>query len=305
MVAAVAQSSRCWSTLGGDKVKILMFGQSGQVAREVLRHAGPHQVMSLNRTDADLERPDDCARTILESGADLVLNAAAYTAVDRAESEPDLANLINAAAPAAMAQAARQRSLPFIHVSTDYVFNGSGHDPWPADAECAPLGSYGKSKLAGEDGIRIAHPSAIILRTSWVFSAHGNNFVKTMLRLGKERASLRVVDDQFGGPTAAADIAKTLIRLAECAVASPGTGGAYHYSGRPDVSWHDFAKEIFAQSGMATKVIGISTKEYPAPARRPQNSRLDCSRIFTDFGINRPDWKPGLAAVLRELGELI
>jgi len=284
-------------------LKFLMFGKNGQVAREVLRCAGHHHITALGRDEADLSRPGDCARAIKQYAADVILNAAAYTAVDRAENEPALANQINANAPAEMAKAAHERGLPFIHISTDYVFDGSGHKPWTEQAKSAPLGVYGLSKRNGEIGVLAAHSAAIILRTSWVFSAHGNNFVKTMLRLGKEKDSLNIVDDQFGGPTSAADIAQTLIAVAENGCGKNAKSGIFHYSGLPDTNWKEFATEIFRQSGMSTKINGIPSSAYPTPARRPANSRLNCSRLALELAIDRPEWQLGLTAVLHELGE--
>ncbi len=281
-----------------------MFGKTGQISREVLRHAGGHEILALDRTAADLADPSACASLVRRCDADIILNAAAYTAVDRAESEPEIAHLLNAAAPGTMARAARERGLPFLHVSTDYVFNGSGNEPWKTGDGTGPINVYGQTKLLGEAEILASGARAAILRTSWVFSAHGSNFVKTILRLGKERSVLNVVDDQVGGPTSAADIAKTLIRMAEQMISTTARLGVYHYAGSPDASWRKFASEIISQASLKTKVTGISSSEYPMPALRPLNSRLDCERILADFGIVRPDWKIGLTHVLQELGEM-
>ncbi len=281
-----------------------MFGRTGQVAIEILRQAGQHHITAVGRDQSNLADPENCARLIAKSDADLVLNAAAYTAVDRAETEPEQAFLVNSAAPIAMAKAAQIRGLPFIHISTDYVFDGTGENSWQEDDTCNPLGIYGQSKYQGELGILETQAAAIILRTSWVYSAHGNNFVKTMLRLGKVRETLNVVYDQVGGPTAAPDIAKTLLDIAAQFRQAPEKRGIYHFSGSPDVSWKDFAAEIFKKSALKTKIIGIPTSAYPTPAQRPLNSRLDCSRLLAQFGIARPDWKASLTDVLRELGEL-
>jgi dTDP-4-dehydrorhamnose reductase len=194
--------------------------------------------------------------------------------------------------------------VPFLHVSTDYVFDGAGTRAWRPDDETAPLGAYGRSKLAGEIGVNAAGGKSVILRTSWVFSAHGSNFVKTMLRLSSSRDQLSVVSDQIGGPTAAQDIASALISMARALQAGSGRPGIYHFSGTPDVSWADFAREIFRQSGRSTKVLDIPSQAYPTPARRPNNSRLDCQTTEAVFGIQRPDWRASLTKVLRELGEL-
>ena len=211
--------------------------------------------------------------------------------------------MINGAAPAAMARAAAQKGVPFLHVSTDYVFDGSGETPWKPDDPTGPLGAYGRSKLAGEDGVRAAGGRHAILRTSWVFSAHGANFVRTMLRLGRERDALRVVDDQTGGPTAAGDIAATLLTMAR-ALKDGASGGMYHFAGAPDVTWAGFAREIFARAGLAVAVTGIPSSDYPTPARRPANSRLDCTALETGLGIPRPDWRESLDRVLGELGDV-
>lgn len=278
---------------------LLVFGRTGQVARELARLAP--EARFLGRDEADLSDPDACARAIRESGCQAVINAAAYTAVDRAETEPDLAGQINAAAPAAMASAAAGLGIPFVHISTDYVFDGSGDQPWVETDPTGPLGVYGASKLDGERGIAAAGGQWAVLRTSWVFSAHGANFVKTMLRLGAERDELRVVADQHGGPTPAADIASACLTMAQAMRAEPALGGVYHFSGAADTNWAGFAREIMAQAGLACRVTDIASSDYPTPARRPMNSRLDCSAIRRDFGISRPDWRAGLAQVLLEL----
>ena len=283
-------------------MRILMFGATGQVAREVLRRAGPGvQVHSLSRAEADLEDPAACAAAIAGAEADVVLNAAAYTAVDRAEEEEARATVINGEAPAAMARAAAARGLPFIHISTDYVFAGGGTAPWQPDAATGPLGAYGRSKRVGERGVTAAGGVHAILRTSWVFSAHGGNFVKTMLRLSETRDALNVVADQIGGPTAAADIADACLAIAAAFRTGGGQSGIYHFSGAPDVSWADFAREIFARAGRAVTVTDIPASQYPTPAARPSNSRMDCSSLETAFGIPRPDWRHSLADVLKEL----
>ncbi|MGK8234484.1 dTDP-4-dehydrorhamnose reductase [Roseovarius sp. MS2] len=278
-------------------MRILVFGRTGQVATEIQRQA---EVTALGREVADLSDPMACAEAIRDHAPDLVINAAAYTAVDRAESEEDLATVINGVAPGAMARACANLGIPFCHVSTDYVFDGSGMAPRAPSDPVAPCNAYGRSKLAGEEAVRAAGGQAAILRTSWVFSAHGGNFVKTMLRLSETRDALSVVDDQIGGPTPAADIAAALLIMGRAMVAGHA-GGLYHFSGAPDASWADFAREIFAQAGRATVVTGIPTRDYPTPAVRPQNSRLDCGSLAAEFGIGRPDWRAGLARVLKEL----
>jgi dTDP-4-dehydrorhamnose reductase len=285
-------------------MKALVFGTTGQVARELRRRCPGHvEMTALSRQQADLSDPEACAAAITRYTGDVVINAAAYTAVDRAEAEEPLAQIINGDAPAAMARAAAAQGLPFLHVSTDYVFDGSGTAPWQPEAATAPLNAYGRSKRAGEQGIEAAGGTHAILRTSWVFSAHGANFVKTMLRLSESHTSLRVVEDQIGGPTAAADIADALWKIAETFHAGQGKSGIYHFAGAPDTSWKCFARETFAQSGAAVEVTGIPGSDYPTPARRPDNSRLDCTTLETIFGIGRPDWRQALAAVLADLKE--
>ncbi|TRW99471.1 dTDP-4-dehydrorhamnose reductase [Paracoccus sp. M683] len=280
---------------------LLIFGQTGQVARELARLAPDARF--LGRDQADLTDPAACAAAITGSDCRVVVNAAAYTAVDKAEADADTARLVNAAAPAAMARAAAAKGVPFLHVSTDYVFDGSGDQPRAEDAPTAPLGVYGATKLAGEAGVAEAGGQWAVMRTSWVFSAHGANFVKTMLRLGAERDRLTIVADQIGGPTPAADIAGALLSMAGQMIADPAKGGLYHFSGGPDASWADFARAIFDQPGLTCEVADIPSSDYPTPARRPLNSRLDCRRIGADFGIDRPDWRQGLARVLTELKE--
>ena len=237
------------------------------------------------------------------SGAEVVISAVAYTAVDRAEEDEALATTVNATTPGALAVAAAERDMPFLHISTDYVFDGTGDRPWQPDDPTAPLGAYGRSKLAGELAVRAAGGVHAILRTSWVFSAHGNNFVRTMLRLSETRDRLTIVADQVGGPTAAADIADALWTMAAAFQAGQGTSGTYHFAGAPDVSWADFARQIFAQAGRTTEVVDIPTSDYPTPAARPGNSRLDCAGLRQAFGIERPDWRQSLADVMRDISK--
>lgn len=277
---------------------VLVFGATGQVGRDLARQA-PGAVC-LTRAEADLADPAACAAIVAATGARAVINAAAYTAVDRAETEEALAATINAEAPAAMARAAAARGLPFVHLSTDYVFDGAGTGPRLAADPTGPLNAYGRTKLAGERGVLAAGGRALVLRCSWVFSAHGANFVTTMLRLGRERPALRVVADQTGGPTPAEAIAAACLRLAE-GLRTGKPAGLYHFAGAPDVTWAGFAREIFRQAGLAVQVEDIPTADYPTPARRPLNSRLDCAGLARDHGIARPDWRAGLARVLAEL----
>jgi dTDP-4-dehydrorhamnose reductase len=276
---------------------ILVFGKTGQVATELQRRA---EVTALGRDVVDLSDPQGCAAIIADLKPHVVINAAAYTAVDRAEEQEALAQTINAAAPGAMAGACAHLDIPFLHISTDYVFDGSGHRPWRETDPVAPQNAYGRTKLAGEQAVRTSGARHIILRTAWVFSAHGANFVKTMLRLSETRNALNIVDDQIGGPTPAADIAATLLTLAD-AMRGGAKGGTYHYAGAPQTSWAGFAREIFAQAGRDVTVTGIPSQDYPTPASRPLNSRLDCAKLQSDFGVRPADWQAGLSRVLKEL----
>ena len=278
-------------------MKIMMFGQTGQVATEVQRQA---DVIALGRDVADLSDMDALRAAIHRHQPDVVINAAAYTAVDRAEEEETFALAVNGVAPGVMAHECAVQNIPFLHVSTDYVFDGSGTAPWAASDSVDPQNAYGRTKYAGEVAVRAAGGNHAILRTSWVFSAHGANFVKTMLRLGETGDAMNVVGDQIGGPTPAVDIAATLLDMA-CQMMNGQQGGTYHYAGTPAVSWADFATEIFAQVGANVTVTSIPTSEYPTPARRPLNSRMDCGSLMTDFKIAAPEWKKGLRHVLAEL----
>lgn len=281
-------------------MKVLVFGQTGQVARELARRM-PLGVSAefLGRNRADLADPAACAAAIAACDADVVINAAAWTAVDKAEAEEAAALVVNGAAPGAMARACAVRGLPFLQISTDYVFDGAGDQPFGADHPVGPLGAYGRTKLAGEQAVQAAGGVHVILRTSWVVSAHGTNFVKTMRRLGAERDSLNVVADQIGGPTPAADIADALYVMAAGLLAR-APGGIQHFAGAPDCSWADFARAIMAQAGLACVITDIASSAYPTPARRPLNSRLECSGLAA-FGLARPDWRRGLDQILQEL----
>jgi dTDP-4-dehydrorhamnose reductase len=289
---------------------ILVFGATGQVAVELRRHAGKGVTLrQMSRAEADLSVPEACAAAVADTQAQAVINVAAYTAVDQAEKEEALATRVNGDAPGAMAAAAARRGVPFIHVSTDYVFDGGGTGPWREEDAPGPLGAYGRSKLAGERAVLAAGGRAAVLRTSWVFSAHGQNFVTTMLRVGATRDRLTVVDDQRGGPTAAADIAAALIVMARTLTAGGGETGIFHYAGAPAVTWYGFARTIFERraalglGGPGPAVEAIASEDWPTPTPRPRNSVLDCSRIRRVFGIAQPDWRQALDNVLMELGE--
>ena len=277
---------------------ILVFGKTGQVASELQSHK---DVIALGRDQADLSVPTTCTEAIQRYKPRAVINAAAYTAVDKAESEENLANMINGDAPGAMARTCAELDIPLVHISTDYVFEGTGDTAWRPGDVTAPQNAYGRSKLIGEIGIRDSGAAHAILRTSWVVSAHGGNFVKTMLRLSDTRDALSIVADQIGGPTPARDIAAACLQMAKQLIADPSKSGTYHFSGGPDVSWADFARAIFEQAGRAVTVTPIPTTDYPTPAKRPMNSRMECGATQQAFGIPRPDWCDGLNMILQEL----
>lgn len=282
-------------------MKIAVFGRTGQVATELQRRCPEGVGLTvMGRDVADFSNPTEVGARAAEVEADAVINAVAYTAVDKAEEEEDLANTVNGHSVARLAEVCAARAVPLLHISTDYVFPGVGERAWQPDDPTAPLSAYGRSKLMGEQAIQEQDGNALILRTSWVFSAHGANFVKTMLHLGAERESLNIVADQIGGPTPAAAIADALYACAS-AMVNGQKGGTYHFSGAPDASWAEFAAEIFAQAGIDCAVSGIPTTAYPTPAKRPLNSRLDCESLSADFGVARPDWRAGLADVLKEI----
>lgn len=283
-------------------MNILVFGKNGQVATELSRLAvGDLQLTFLGRDEADLTQPEFCAEAIGVHRPDAVINAAAYTAVDKAEEEEALAQVVNADAPAAMASTCADLGVPFLSISTDYVFSGEGKAPWRPNDQTRPQGAYGRTKLAGEKAVAEAGGLWTILRTSWVVSAHGNNFVKTMRRLGAERDSINIVADQIGGPTPAADIANACLTIARRMSEPSPPSGIYHFSGAPDVSWADFAREIFNQSDIDCAVSDIPSTDFPTPAKRPLNSRMNCDTTLRDFGIKRPDWRKGLEKILTEL----
>ncbi len=281
---------------------ILVFGSTGQVATELRRLAT--EATFLGRDKADLTDPEACAAAIRAHAPSAVINAAAWTAVDKAEEEEATATVVNGTAPGAMARTCADLGIPFVHISTDYVFEGGGTAPWSPTDPTGPLGAYGRSKLAGEQAIQAAGGTWAILRTSWVFSAHGNNFVKTMLRLSETRDALNVVGDQIGGPTPARDIAVACLSIVDKLREDPTKTGLHHLSGAPDVSWADFARAIFDMAGRTVAVTDIPSSAYPTPAVRPANSRMDCSALETVFGISRPDWRLALAAVIKELEEV-
>ena len=281
---------------------ILVFGKTGQIAIELQRSS---DVLALGRDQADLSDPVACAQRVRAFAPSAVINAAGYTAVDKAEADEENATIINGDSPTAIAQACAEMKIPLLHISSDYVFEGSGKEPWKPSNIKAPQNAYGRSKLAGEEGVLDSGAIHAILRTSWVFSAHGTNFVKTMLRLSKTRYTLSVVADQIGGPTPARDIASACLMIAQHLRDDPSKSGTYHYSGVPNVSWADFASEIFAQAARSVNVIPIQTTEYPTPAKRPLNSRMDCRTTMSTFGVEQPDWRIGLNEILKELEVIV
>ncbi|MCG3267392.1 dTDP-4-dehydrorhamnose reductase [Yoonia sp. I 8.24] len=281
-------------------MKILVLGKTGQVATALARNC-PSDVtcIFLGREAADLLSPEICNAAIMAADVDAVINAAAFTAVDEAESEEQIATVINADAPGAMATACAQKNIPFLHLSTDYIFDGAGTHSIPPDQAAKPLSAYGRSKLAGEIAIRKSGARHFILRTSWVFSDHGKNFFLTMQRLGKDRDTINVVADQIGGPTAAGDIATALFQAAR-AMVDGHDGGTYHFCGKPAVSWAGFARAIMETSGLNCAIHDIPSSACPTIAERPANSRLDCTSLTEAFSIVQPDWRKSLSDIIAE-----
>jgi dTDP-4-dehydrorhamnose reductase len=282
---------------------VLIFGGTGQVARELASWNWPQDISiaQLDRDHCELSSTQSVNDAIELVNPDLVINAAAYTAVDRAESEPLLAERVNRDAPEAMALACARRGATLIHLSTDYVFDGTKTQPYLEDDPVGPISVYGRTKEAGEAAVRAALDHHVIIRTSWVFSAHGNNFVKTMLRLGATRPELRVVADQNGAPTSARDIAGAIAAVTGAVQRDRGVWGTFHFSSDAPTTWHGFAREIFAGTDHGPVVTPITTAEYPTPARRPSNSVLDCSKIRHAYGVAQPTWQRALRETLSEL----
>lgn len=287
---------------------ILVTGGGGQLGTELQRCAWPaaYEVVAIDVADLDLTDTAAIAAKVAERDWAAVINGAAYTAVDKAESDVVTAWAVNAMAPAAFGKACAEAGIPLVQVSTDYVFAGDKQGAWEVDDPVAPLGVYGASKLGGELAVRTSRARYVIVRTAWVVSAHGNNFVKTMLRVGAERETLTVVDDQHGTPTSAADLAKALmqitVRLVEDETAPTGT---FHFSNAGPITWAGFAREIFAESadrgGASAQVKGIPTSDYPTPARRPANSLLSHAAIGAAYGIHPRPWQDALSDILDEL----
>ncbi len=288
--------------------KVLVAGGAGQLGFELRRLAWPQgfAVEAPDRADLDIQNPKDLKAFILDKKINAVINAAAYTGVDKAETEITAAFAANALAPAALAEAARERAVPLIHVSTDYVFDGSKQGAYEVDDPIAPLGVYGASKAAGELAVLSGAPRAAVVRTAWVVSARRTNFAKTMLRVGQERDALRVVDDQRGAPTLAADLAAALatitVRMIEDEAAPTGL---FHFSNAGPTTWHGFAAAIFdvaREKGLKTpRLEAITTADYPTPARRPANSLLSTARIERDYGVTPRPWREALPALVDDI----
>ncbi|HEV2568577.1 dTDP-4-dehydrorhamnose reductase [Sphingomonas sp.] len=279
--------------------RLLVTGGTGQVGTELRLRAARHGFELVAPTRSELDLGSTCAieRFLDDHPWHAVINCAAYTAVDKAESEPDLAQAVNAVGPDIIARAAAKRAIRLLHVSTDYVFDGTKQDFYEESDPVAPLGAYGASKEAGERAVRQGNADHVILRTAWVVSPHGNNFVKTMLRLGGERPLLRVVDDQRGCPTSAGDIAEALLTIA----GGHGHIGTYHFVNAGEASWCDLARFVLARAGIDTPVEAITTADYPTPARRPANSRLSTAKLQRDYGIVPRPWQDAVGEVVDAL----
>jgi len=286
-------------------MKVLVTGCKGQVGIELVRQGiATHEVLAFDHAGLDITDVKAVHEVVQRVRPDVVINAAGYTAVDRAEEEVKLAFAVNRDGAANLAKACSAIHIPMVHISTDYVFDGSKQGAYTEDDPIAPLGVYGASKAAGEDAVRAYCPHHLILRTSWVFSAHGNNFVKTMLRLGAERKEISVVADQWGCPTAASELARGIMALLE---EGKSAWGIYDFCQPEPITWYDFAKAIFDEArrhGMPLRIEGlkaITTADYPTPAERPANSVMDCRRFEQTFSFTIRPWRETLAEVIREL----
>lgn len=295
-------------------MRILVTGTEGQLVRSLMERAEAFEgvsVFAMGRPDLDLARPHAIAAALASVDCDVIVNAAAYTAVDQAESEPSLAQTINCDGAEAVAMAAARANIPIIQISTDYVFNGQKDGAWTEDDSPDPISVYGKTKLAGEMAVQAAAPKAVILRTAWVYSPFGKNFAKTMLRLAETRDELSVVADQTGAPTSALDIADGVIAVARHLLARPddhALHGVFHMTataGETTPTWADFAEEIFnasrALGGPNAHVLRITTAEYPTPAARPRNSLLNCNRLYQAHGVQLPAWEKPVPTVVSRI----
>jgi dTDP-4-dehydrorhamnose reductase len=293
-----------------ESMKIVLFGANGQVGWELRRALQPlGDVVALGHAEADFEQPQALASLIDTQRPQAIVNAAAYTAVDKAESEPERAQCINADAPGVLAEAARRHGAWLVHYSTDYVFDGSGDTPRSEDAPTAPLGVYGRSKLEGEQRIAASGCKHLVFRTSWVYAARGGNFAKTMLRLAAERDRLTVVDDQHGAPTGADLIADVSAHALRSAWRDDGLAGTYHLVAAGETSWHGYARHVIERAraqawplkAAADAVLPVPSSAFPTPARRPLNSRLSTERLQRTFGLHLPPWQQGVDRLLDEL----
>lgn len=290
-------------------MKILILGRNGQLGFELCRQASEMGISAASCDFPEFNITDaTCIREQIDhSGCELVINATAYTAVDMAEREQEQAFAVNSKGPHKLALACAERDIPMIHVSTDYVFDGSKEGAYQVSDMVCPKSAYGKSKAAGESNIRDALTKHIIIRTAWLYGEHGNNFVKTMLRLGEEKDSIGVVCDQIGCPTCAADLSEAILKISRQILSGQKVlWGTYHYTGNGTVSWHEFARAIFNEAKKhkvlkIRKVDAITTDQYPTPAMRPKNSVLDCSLISDNFGIETKPWRQSLNTTIRNL----
>lgn len=287
-------------------MRILLIGSNGQVGHELalLSQNSKHEWLCLDRGGLDVTQPESVNLVVDNFAPNVVINATAYTSVDKAEFEKELAEAVNVKAPRYLAQACERNKATLMHISTDYVFNGEGVEPFKEEDSVAPSCNYGATKLSGELEVSMHCRKHIILRTSWVFGQHGNNFVKTMIRIAQGCKTLRVVSDQYGSPTSANGIANTLLNIVEQIGDGKEDWGTYHYSGIPYISWYDFAKLIFNEGekrrilAQSITVDSITTAEYPTSVNRPANSRLDCKKIQSTFGISPDDWRVQLGHML-------
>jgi dTDP-4-dehydrorhamnose reductase len=286
---------------------ILLFGAQGQLGRELVAaaHQAKLEVHGPREEEIDIADPQAVGDAIARLRPDIVVNAAAYTDVDRAESETDLAWRVNAIGPEVIADSVGRAGIPLIHLSTDYVFDGTKSGPYAEDDPVAPIGAYGRSKAAGEVAVRQAAPRHLILRTAWLYGRHGGNFVKTVIRLAAEREEIGIVADQFGSPTSAADLAQAIVRVAPRLLQAEAPYGTFHLAGDGATSWFGFAEKIVAEqagiTGRRPKVTPIATSEYPTAARRPLNSVLDCARFAETFGISLPSWQDSIGQVVASI----
>lgn len=291
-----------------DHIRLAVTGLTGQVVSALIARAPKDvEIIALGRPQLELSKRDAVLASLRDLHCDAIINAAAYTTVDKAESEPELAMRINGEGAGYVAEAAAALKLPLLHLSTDYVFSGDLDRPYREDDPTDPTGAYGRSKLEGEKRIAAIHPNHVILRTAWVYSPYGANFVKTMLRLGEIRDEIGVVSDQIGNPTSALNIAEALFLISRRIIEdkSPELRGVFHMVGQGEASWADFATGIFEAASRhgrgETKVKPITTADYPTPAKRPPNSRLDTGKLKSHYGVSLPDWRDSVESCVQQL----